>query len=198
MAYGFLAVFAAGVALRRVERLAPSSPPDDAIRQAAGSSEASHLATDPKTAPAYMAEAVLNFNVQLERFAEVGMVVIVGSLLSVDLLNMRHFLWIVVLFFVVRPVAVTVSLWRTRLTGLERALIAWFGIRGIGSLYYLSYAIVHGLDTASAKSLADVTLFTIAASIVAHGISATPLMEYYQRAQPGQEQPAASTRIHSP
>jgi NhaP-type Na+/H+ or K+/H+ antiporter len=193
MSYGFLSVFAAGVALRRVERLAPSSPPDDAIRQAAGSSEASHLATDPKTAPAYMAEAVLNFNVQLERFAEVGMVVAVGSMLSVDLLNLRHFVWIAFLFCVVRPVAVYIGLWSTRLTSLERTLIAWFGIRGIGSLYYLSYAIAHGLDTASAKGLADLTVFTVAASIVAHGASATSLMEYYQRVQQNQEHLAAST-----
>jgi NhaP-type Na+/H+ or K+/H+ antiporter len=192
MAYGFLAVFAAGVALRRVERLAPSSPPDETIRQAAGSSEASHLATDPKTAPAYMAEAVLNFNVQLERFAEVGMVVAVGSLLSVDLVSLRHFVWIGILFLIVRPVAVTISLWRARLTSLERALIAWFGIRGIGSIYYLSYAIAHGLDTASAKNIASLTLFTVAASIVAHGVSATPLMEYYRRVQQSKEQSAPS------
>ena len=81
-AYGFLAVFAAGVALRRVERISPSAPPNEMVRQAAGSSEAGHLATDRDAAPAYMAEAVLNFNAQLERFAEVMLVVLVGAMLS--------------------------------------------------------------------------------------------------------------------
>jgi hypothetical protein len=63
--------------LRRVECAALSPAPDDAVRQATGTSEASHLATDRETVPVYMAEAVLNFNVQLWRFDEVGMVVIV-------------------------------------------------------------------------------------------------------------------------
>jgi NhaP-type Na+/H+ or K+/H+ antiporter len=191
--YGFLAVFAAGVALRRVERTAPSPAPDDAIRQAAGSSEASHLATDPKTAPAYMAEAVLNFNVQLERFAEVGMVVVVGSMLSVELLSRRHLMWVMLLFLIVRPIAVYLSLWGARSSALERMLIGWFGIRGVGSIYYLSYAIAHGLGTASAKELADVTLVTVAASIVAHGVSATSLMEYYGRVRQAKERTTGST-----
>jgi sodium/hydrogen antiporter len=191
--YGFLAVFAAGVALRRVERTAPSPAPDDAIRQAAGSSEASDLATDPKTAPAYMAEAVLNFNVQLERFAEVGMVVIVGSMLSVELLSPRHLMWVILLFFIVRPVAVYLSLWGARFSSLERMLIGWFGIRGVGSIYYLSYAIAHGLGPPSNNEIADLTLVTVATSIVAHGISATPLMEFYERVRQGKERPAEST-----
>jgi sodium/hydrogen antiporter len=72
-AYGFLAVFAAGVALRRVERVSNSTPPDDELRAQAGGETPEDLATDAETAPAYMAEAVLNFNVQLERFAEVAM-----------------------------------------------------------------------------------------------------------------------------
>ena len=32
-----------------------------------------------------------------------------------------------------------------RLRATQRRLIAWFGIRGIGSIYYLSFAVVHGL-----------------------------------------------------
>ena len=72
-------------------------------------------------------------------------------------------------------------------------LIGWFGIRGVGSIYYLSYAIAHGLGTPSAKELADVTLVTVAASIVAHGVSATPLMEFYECVRQVKERPADST-----
>ncbi len=60
-------------------------------------------------------------------------------------------------------------------------MIAWFGVRGIGSLYYLGYAINHGLDPALASTLVALTLVTVVASIVAHGISVTPLMDRYEK-----------------
>ena len=63
--------------------------------------------------------------------------------------------------------------------GTQRALIAWFGIRGIGSVYYLSDALRHGLSGATAERLAALTLTVVAASIVVHGLSVTPLMNRY-------------------
>jgi sodium/hydrogen antiporter len=65
----------------------------------------------------------------------------------------------------------------------KRRLIAWFGIRGIGSIYYLSYAVNHGLAAAETRTLAALTLTTVAASVVIHGLSVTPLMEVYRRRQ---------------
>jgi NhaP-type Na+/H+ or K+/H+ antiporter len=180
-AYGFLAVFAAGVALRRVERRSSSAPPSDTVRQAAGSSHARHLATDRDAAPAYMAEAVLNFNAQLERFAEVTLVVIVGAMLTTDMFALGILAWAIVLLLVVRPLAVYLTLVTSKVSGLERAYVAWFGIRGIGSIYYLSYAIAHGLTDESAREIVQLTLVTIALSVVVHGASATPLMNYYSR-----------------
>jgi Kef-type K+ transport system membrane component KefB len=59
-AYGFLAVFAAGLALRHLERRASGEEPPVDVKDAAVASE--ELATDPEKAPAYMAEAVLGFN----------------------------------------------------------------------------------------------------------------------------------------
>lgn len=180
-AYGFLAVFAAGVALRRVERISPSSPPNDAVRQAAGTSEARHLATDRDAAPAYMAEAVLNFNAQLERFAEVTLVVLIGAMLRTDMFTLRSFAWTAILLLIVRPVVVYLTLIKSKLSNLERSYVAWFGIRGVGSLYYLSYAIAHGLSGPAADDVTQLTLVTIATSILLHGMTATPLMSYYSR-----------------
>jgi NhaP-type Na+/H+ or K+/H+ antiporter len=59
--------------------------------------------------------------------------------------------------------------------------MAWFGIRGIGSLYYLSFAIAHGLDESLAQQLAELILTTVAISVVVHGITVTPLMVRYER-----------------
>ena len=58
-------------------------------------------------------------------------------------------------------------------------LVSWFGIRGIGSLYYLMYAIGQGLAPELARPLTALTLSTVAASVVVHGISVTPLMQRY-------------------
>jgi NhaP-type Na+/H+ or K+/H+ antiporter len=54
--------------------------------------------------------------------------------------------WFVpLMLLVVRPLSVAVGLAGSRISPVQRRLIGWFGIRGIGSLYYLSYAIDHGL-----------------------------------------------------
>jgi NhaP-type Na+/H+ or K+/H+ antiporter len=69
-------------------------------------------------------------------------------------------------------------------TGTDRsqgALVAWFGIRGIGSLYYLMFALTHGLSGPAASHLVTLTLSVVAVSIVVHGISVTPLMVWYSQ-----------------
>jgi sodium/hydrogen antiporter len=182
-AYGFLAVFAAGLALRHIELEADGeeepSMADLEAREAAEASE--KLATDEKLAPAYMAAAVLGFNEQLERIGEVAMVVILGALLIplLPALTPAALWFIPLLFLVIRPVAVLIGLIGSRTGPVQRGLIGWFGIRGIGSIYYLMYAITHGVEGALAEQLAALTAVTIAASIVIHGVSVTPLMQRY-------------------
>ncbi len=58
---------------------------------------------------------------------------------------------------------------------------AWFGVRGIGSLYYLMYAIQHGLPEALAIHLIQLTLIVVTLSILLHGTSVKPLMGYFWR-----------------
>jgi len=72
----------------------------------------------------------------------------------------------------------------------QRRLIAWFGIRGIGSIYYLMYAINHGLQHSLAEEIIALTLTVVAFSVVVHGISVTPLMNLYAQRKvrrPGQD-----------
>ena len=54
-------------------------------------------------------------------------------------------------------------------------------MRGIGSLYYLMYAIQHGLPEPLALKLTQLTLIVVTLSIVLHGISVKPLMDYVWR-----------------
>jgi NhaP-type Na+/H+ or K+/H+ antiporter len=66
-------------------------------------------------------------------------------------------------------------------TKAPRRLLAWFGIRGIGSVYYAVFIARHDLEYSVAAELLACVFTVIAASIVVHGISAAPLMELYQR-----------------
>jgi sodium/hydrogen antiporter len=176
-AYGFLAVFAAGLSVRRIERQESDvAAPADVERAGASIEE---QATDPGTAPAYMARAVLGFNEQLERLGEVAIVLVVGATLS-DIDAHEPGLWLALsLFVVIRPAATLLALVRGPLSRSQRALIAWFGVRGIGSIYYLAYALSHGVLGPEGRMLVDVTLVVVAGSIVLHGISVTPLMRRY-------------------
>lgn len=175
--YGFLAVFAAGLASRRVgKRSTRAAEPGSA-----GDQRAVTESTGGPQAPAEMMDAVQRFNEQLERFAEVAIVLTVGALLA-----SVHFagevLWLIpLLFLVIRPLSVWAGLIGTNVVGIQRALIAWFGIRGIGSIYYLMYAITHSVGRSDAERLTSITIAVVVASIVAHGVSVTPLMVRYER-----------------
>jgi NhaP-type Na+/H+ or K+/H+ antiporter len=185
LGYGFLAVFTAGLALRRIERTAAhDDEPSDEVLVAAGSPDAEKLATDPEKAPAYMAQAALGFTEQLERIGEAAVVLLLGGMLSASFLPREAFWFLPLLFFVIRPAAVYAGTVGADTTRAQRRLIAWFGIRGIGSVYYLTYAMQHGLPEALARTLAALVLATVAVSAVVHGISVTPLMKRYTRDSP--------------
>jgi NhaP-type Na+/H+ or K+/H+ antiporter len=179
--YGFLAVFAAGLALRRIEMRADGDKPPEDVLEAAASADAEEIAIDPEKAPAYMAQAALGFTEQLERIGEVIVVLLLGGMISWSLLTPTAAWFIPLLLLVIRPVAVYVGLIGTSVTPTQRRLTAWFGIRGIGSVYYLSYAIEHGLSPEDSRTLAALVLATVAVSVVVHGMSVTPLMERYVR-----------------
>jgi NhaP-type Na+/H+ or K+/H+ antiporter len=54
-------------------------------------------------------------------------------------------------------------------------------VRGVGSLYYLAYAMQHGVEGDVAHRLTGITLTVISASVIVHGVSVTPLMNVYQK-----------------
>jgi len=64
-----------------------------------------------------------------------------------------------------------------------RHMASWFGVRGIGSLYYLMYAIQHGLPENIALDLVRLTLAVVALSILIHGVSAKPAIAHFWRSR---------------
>ena len=180
--YGFLAVLAAGLALRRVKEQPGQSVTSVARETGLQSRQAREaLATDSEYASAYMKQEVQVFNEQLERIAEVAIVLVVGAMLSYIRLPAGAGWFVLLLLLFVRPVSVWLGLLGAQVSRDQRILISWFGIRGIGSIYYLMYAINHDLPRALAQEITALTLTMVAVSIVLHGISVTPLMKLYGR-----------------
>jgi sodium/hydrogen antiporter len=177
--YGFLAVFAAGLGLRRIRLTAklPKFSPRIQTPIVGDSGTNAAKATSPE-----MANALIDFNEQLERIVEVAVVVLLGSIITTQSFTPIVLGFCALVFIVIRPVAVVLGLAGSRTPRTQLRLLAWFGIRGLGSLYYLMFAINHGLPNEIAVEFVNIVFGVIATSIVVHGISATPLMEgYYGR-----------------
>ncbi|MET0224654.1 MAG: sodium:proton antiporter [Terrimicrobium sp.] len=178
--YGFLAVFAAGLTLRTVERkhTGKEPPPEELAVEAALKPD--EIATHPDKGPAHMAGAILTINEQMERIVEIAIVLVVAAALSAQYLHFEATWFIVIFFLLIRPLAVWFGLLGQKVPASERRLISWFGIRGIGSLYYLMFVLNRGIPEDLTSQLISITLTTIAVSIVVHGITVTPLMDWHQ------------------
>ena len=81
---------------------------------------------------------------------------------------------------VVRPLLAGIALRSSCGSRNERAAMAFFGVRGIGSIYYVAYAL--GAATfAESEQLLGVVGLVVASSVVLHGISAGPVMNVLDR-----------------
>jgi sodium/hydrogen antiporter len=186
-AWGFLAVFFAAVALRQTElKLAGidmnstvqenlDPPQTDRIEP-----EAENAVTDDAPAPT-VSEGSLVFKEHLERLSELVLILLIGGTLFLDSWSWRAVGLALFLFVVARPASVLVGLLGTRTAWPIRGMVGWFGVRGIGSLYYLMYAIQHGLPEDLALDLIQLTLIAVTLSILVHGTSVKPLMSRFKR-----------------
>ena len=136
-AYGFLAVFAAGLALRHAaqagtEAALESTGGAHGARLAAAAEQrvedalhspqperAQQMATDPKYAPAYMAHAMLNFNEQLDSIGEMVGVVVLGLLIAAVILPAAALVVVATVLMVGGPVTWSAGLGRSVLHTLE-------------------------------------------------------------------------------
>ncbi|MCF4996794.1 sodium:proton antiporter [Pseudomonas syringae] len=190
--YGFLSVFAAGLGLRQEEVSSTGSdeePAEHQVQPVVGHQNiapkhAVHGDTeslgDSQVAAGIMMSDMLAFGGLVERAMEVFLVTLLGVVL------LPHWDWRALwvaggLFFFIRPVCVAILPWGSLLGSRQRLLIGWFGIRGIGSFFYLFYALNHGLDSSVAKVCTDLTLSVVALSILIHGISTQPVLARYER-----------------
>jgi NhaP-type Na+/H+ or K+/H+ antiporter len=146
--YGFLAVFVCAVTIRASER-------DHDFHQ-----------------------EMHDFSDQIERLLMMLLLVLFGGALANGLLS--SLTWTDALIglavvFVVRPVAGLIAMAGSGQPWRERLLLAFLGIRGVGSVYYVAWGINHG-DFGDSERLWAVVGFIILVSIIVHGVTAAPLL----------------------
>ncbi|WP_431481041.1 cation:proton antiporter [Pseudomonas thivervalensis] len=190
--YGFLSVFAAGLGLRQAEVKSTdeTAPPAEHLVQPVVGHETvdpqqaivgdTDSLDDSQLAAGVMMSDMLAFGSLVERSMEVFLVTLLGVVLA------NHWDWRALaigalLFVVIRPLSVLVVPWRRLLDGPQRLLIGWFGIRGIGSLFYLFFALNHDLQPEVAQLCINLTLSVVALSILVHGVTTQPTLAWYER-----------------
>jgi NhaP-type Na+/H+ or K+/H+ antiporter len=178
-AWGFLAVFFAAVALRHTELKLAQNIGVNPKQLGEGEEQPVKIDNDSPDPPSIVSTESLIFKEHLERLSELLLVLLVGGMLIFDFWNWRTLSLATFLFFLARPLSVLIGLIHTDTSWGIRGSIAWFGVRGIGSIYYLMYAIQHGVPEALARDLIQITLIVIALSIVLHGISVKPILNWW-------------------
>ncbi|QGA50222.1 cation:proton antiporter [Pseudomonas brassicacearum] len=194
--YGFLSVFAAGLGLRQAEVKSTdeaATPAEHLVQPVVGHETVepqqavvgdTESLDDGQLAAGVMMSDMLAFGSLVERSMEVFLVTLLGVVLA------NHWDWRALaigalLFAVIRPLSVLALPWGRLLDGPQRLLIGWFGIRGIGSLFYLFYALNHGLQPPVAQLCIDLTLSVVALSILVHGVTTQPTLAWYERHKRG-------------
>ncbi len=174
-AWGFLAVFVAAISLRQSElKLAGIH----ALPREADVAPDAPVHTEeslPEDSP-QVAEGSLLFKEPLERLSELVLVLLLGGMLFLDSWSWRSVGLAFFLFAVVRPVSVFLGLLGSGAPFRLQMLVGWFGVRGIGSMYYLMFAIVFGLPEDLGMEFIHITLIVIVLSIIIHGLTIKPMM----------------------
>lgn len=179
--WGFLAVFFAAVALRQSElKIANRSTTAPDARSARGSTGSDAPNPDPELSPTVSGGALI-FKEHLERLSELLLILLLGGMLFLDSWSWQAVGLALFLFCVARPLSVVVGLLGSRTSWRMQSMTGWFGVRGIGSLYYLMYAIQHGLPEPLAVELIQLTLIVVVLSILLHGTSVKPLINRFWR-----------------
>jgi sodium/hydrogen antiporter len=137
-----------------------------------------------------------------ERLGELAAIVLLGSMLSLDgLRSIGWEGWLVALavLLVLRPLSVVVSFVASNRTPAERAFLAWFGVRGLASLYYAAAVAASGELSEGAAALVWWTaVATVVLSIVAHGLTGTRGVDLVERAHRFGHRPRVAGPEHGP
>ncbi|MGF1514298.1 MAG: cation:proton antiporter [Elainellaceae cyanobacterium] len=123
------------------------------------------------------------FATQLERIFAGLLLIALGGLVAtanITLLSWRNLAFVALFMLLVRPLSGLLALVGMRLSGLERGAIAFLGIRGFGSFYYLAYAQNNG-SFEHIDALWSIITVAVILSLLIHGNTATLAMDRIDR-----------------
>jgi NhaP-type Na+/H+ or K+/H+ antiporter len=148
--YGFLAAFAAGLGFRRYEHT------HEVNRRVHDGAE------------------------MVEKFGELALILLLGSMVTLDGLEapgLTGWLLVPLLLLLIRPISVLLGLLGSPMDPpQERYFVAWFGVRGIGSLYYAAVIVGSGvLPDEEALRVFWTVAACVIVSIVVHGVTSSPV-----------------------
>jgi len=124
-----------------------------------------------------------DFTDQIERLFLVIVLILLGGSIAtglLDTLTIPGAAIALVFVLVVRPLFAFLTLYRQKITFREKIAISFFGIRGIGSFYYLSFAITKATFP-DEQQLWSIAGFIVLVSVIVHGIMAAPVMRYLDK-----------------
>ncbi|MFC3695701.1 cation:proton antiporter [Chenggangzhangella methanolivorans] len=122
---------------------------------------------------------------QIERITMMALLLLFGGALVSGLLAPLQWVDVVAAFavlLIVRPIAGLVGLIGHEANWKERLTLAFFGIRGVGSIYYLAFGLNH-MTVEGAERLWAIVGLVILVSILMHGLTVTPIMRQLDRSQ---------------
>ncbi|WP_338564295.1 sodium:proton antiporter [Erwinia sp. E_sp_B04_7] len=188
-ASGFLAAFAAGVGLRRAEMRVIYRQPADDFKDSENRPPAEVLVnphirheageTNPASTVGLVVGDALSFGDTVERLFAAGIIIVLGVTLAHHW-DPQGLLMAALLFVVIRPVSVWIATMGMQAPRAQRLIIGWLGIRGIGSINYIAWAYTHGAGGGEVTRMADMAFTLIVASVVVHGVSVTPVLNWRQ------------------
>lgn len=159
--YGFIAVFIAAITLRH--------------------SEKTHHYHDKMHA----------FTDQIERLLVAVLLLAFGGSLAMGILanlTVKTAVFALLFIFIIRPVAALISLYGSKMYLKEKLAISFFGIRGMGSIFYLAFA-VNETKFMRVNELWSTVAFTILVSVTIHGLTAAPTMKHLKTTIPEEKIP---------
>lgn len=146
--YGFIAVFICAISLRHYEK-----------------------------GNAYHTE-LHAFTDQIERMLVCVLLILFGGMLARGILaplDWKMAGFVLIFMFLIRPISGLITLSRTKISFHEKLGISFFGIRGVGTVFYLSFAFSE-FDFKYQDEIWATSAFAILLSIIIHGFTATRVM----------------------
>ena len=126
-----------------------------------------------------------SFMDQIERILVAVVLILLGGSVAGGILSsleLRYVLFGLAMIMIIRPLCAHFSVFRTKFTRRQKTVISFFGIKGVGSLFYLAFGLEQ-TNFGNTKEMWAIVSFIVLCSILIHGITATKSMERVDRVE---------------